>query len=89
MNKYQELLNNLTILSNKYDLSVKLELELKNGKLTFDTEGIEIIFTDANKTDAIINDLSYAMIEPEELSVFVKLIHKSDDREKVVAMIAN
>ena len=82
MNKYQELLNNLTILSNKYDLSVKLELELKNGKLTFDTEGIEIIFTDANKTDAIINDLRYAMIEPEELSVFVKLIHKSDDREK-------
>lgn len=33
MNKHQELLNNLTILSNKYDLSVKLELELKNGNL--------------------------------------------------------
>lgn len=89
MNKHQELLNNLTTLSNKYDLSVKLELELKNGKLAFDAEDIEIIFTDAGKTDAIINDLGYAMIDPEELSVFVKLIHKSDDREKIVAMIDN
>lgn len=89
MNKYQELLNNLAILSNKYDLSVKLQLELKNGELTFDTEDIEITFANADKTDAIINDLGYAMINPEELSVFVTLIHKSDDRTKVVAMIAN
>lgn len=89
MNKYQELLNNLTVLSNKYDLSVKLELELKNGELTFDTEDIEIIFTDADKTDAIINDLGYAMINPEELSVFVTLIHSNDDQTKVVAMLAN
>ena len=89
MNKHQELLNNLTILSNKYDLSVKLELELKNGELTFDSKNIEITFTDADKIDAIINDLSYAMIDPEELSVFVTLIHSNNDRTKVIAMIAN
>lgn len=89
MNKYQELLNNLTVLSNKYDLSVKLELELKNDEFTFDAEDIEITFTDANKMNAIINDLGYAMIDPEELSVFVTLIHSNDDREKVVAMIGN
>ena len=89
MNKYQELLSNLTTLSNKYDLSVKLQLELKNGELTFNAEDIEITFTGAGKMDAIINDLSYAMIDPEELSVFVTLIHKSDDRTKIVAMIAN
>ena len=80
MNKYQELLNNLTVLSNKYDLSVKLELELKNGEITL---------TDADKIDAIINDLSYAIIDPEELSVFVTLIHSNNDRTNVIAMIAN
>ena len=89
MNTYQELLNNLTILSNKYGLSIKLELELKNGKLTFDAEDIKIAFTNMEKMDAIINDLSYAMIDPDGLSVFITLIHKSDYRTKVVAMIAN
>ena len=89
MNKYQELLNNLTVLSNKYDLSVKLELELKNGELTFDAKDIKITLTDADKIDAIINDLSYAIIDPEELSVFVTLIHSNNDRTKVIAMIAN
>ena len=89
MNKYQELLNNLTVLSNKYDLSVKLELELKNGELTFDAKDIKITLTDADKIDDIINDLSYAIIDPEELSVFVTLIHSNNDRTNVMAMIAN
>ena len=94
MKVYKTLFDELSILSEKHNCPVNVSTKIINGELTF--YDIEIIYTEENKTEDILDDLDAILIyinditsTNEETGIFITLLLDDGETLKVAAMIGN
>lgn len=92
MKVYKTLFDELSTLSEKYNCSMNVSVKIINGELTF--YDIEIIYTEENKTEDILDDLDAILIyinditsTNEETEIFITVILDEGDAMRVTAMI--
>lgn len=92
MKIYKTLFDELSTLSEKYNCSTNVSVKIINGELTF--YDIEIIYTEENKTEDILDDLDAMLIyinditsENERSEIFITVILDEGDSMRVTSMI--
>ena len=92
MKIHKTLFDELSTLSEKYNCSINVSVKIINGELTF--YDIEIIYTEENKTEDILDDLDALLIyinditsENERSEIFITVILDEGDTMRVTSMI--
>lgn len=92
MEVYKTLFNELSTLSEKYNCTLVLSIKIINGELP--SYNIEIIYTEENKIEDILDDLDVILIYINDITpvnekpeIFITIILDDGEALKTTAMI--
>ena len=94
MEVYKTLFNELSTLSEKYNCTLDLSIKIINGELP--SYDIEIIYTEENKIEDILDDLDVILIYINDITpvnekpeIFITVLLDDGETLKVTAMIGD
>lgn len=80
MEKYKKLLTELEKISKKYDISIRTEIEIENGRTTINTETFCISADKKTNTESLISDIQKLISQIKDFKINVTILQYNDDK---------
>jgi hypothetical protein len=80
MEKYNELLTGLEEISEKYDISIRTEIEVEHGQTTINTETFCISADEKTNTDSLISDIQELISHIKDFTINVTILQYNSDK---------
>ena len=80
MEKYKKLLTGLEKISKKYDISIRTEIEIENGRTLINTETFCISSDKKTDTELLINDIQKLISQIKDYTINVTILQYNDDK---------
>lgn len=80
MEKYKKLLTELEKISKKYDISIRTEIEIENGRTLINTETFCISSDEKTDTELLINDIQKLISQIKDYTINVTILQYNDDK---------
>lgn len=80
MEQYKELLIGLEKISEKYDISIRTEIEIENGITTINTQALCISVDGKTDTDLLIDDIQKLISGIKDFTIKVTILQYNNDK---------
>lgn len=80
MEKYRELLTGLEEISEKYDISIRTEIEIEHGQTTINTKTFCISADEKTDTDLLISDIQKLISKIKAFTIKVTILQYNNDK---------
>lgn len=80
MEKYKKLLTGLEKISEKYDISIRTEIEIEHGQTTINTETFRISANEKTNTESLISDIQKLISQIKDFTINVTILQYTNDK---------
>ena len=80
MEQYKELLTGLEKISEKYDISIRTEIEVEHGQTTINTKTFCISADAKTDTDLLISDIQEVISKIKTFTIKVTILQYNNDK---------
>lgn len=80
MEKYKELLTGLEEISEKYDISIRTEIEIEHGQTTINTKTFCISADEKTNTESLISDTQKLISKIKAFTIKVTILQYNNDK---------
>ena len=80
MEKYKKLLTGLEKISEKYDISIRTEIEVEHGQTTINTETFCISADKKTNTESLIKDIQKLISQIKDFKINVTILQYNNDK---------